>query len=325
MMIHEQLGIYKIKLILPFRLNHVNCYAVKGSDGWWLVDAGLGSEATTLAWQKFFKDHEIEQTDIKGIYVTHFHPDHYGCSGWLQDYSGAPVYIGEIDANRINHYRENEDFVSRDLGNLFRNNGMPEDVLKEVMDSAEKLIHYMHPHSKLTILKADQVVKLGDYEYKVILTPGHSDGHICFYNVNYGVIFSGDHLLPKISPNISLLPQPGADPNPLGNFLCSLNSIRRLTCKLVLPAHGKPFSNIEDRISKLEFHHKERLEVIKDFAGSGANAYQVCRQVFDQNISAHELRFAMGETLAHLSYSTYKGELEVVSTDGINRYSKKES
>jgi len=322
-MVHEQLGIYKVKLHLPFRLNHVNCYAVKGNKGWWLVDAGLGDLSTILAWKQFFLEHEILPTDIKGIYLTHFHPDHYGCSGWLQNYSGAKVYIGEIDAKRLNHYSKNEESSSKELGIFYENNGMPQELVNAVMDSDVKLIHFMQPRARLTTLKDNEMVKLGDYEYQVILTPGHSDGHICFYNMEYGVIFAGDHLLHEISPNISLMPQPGADPNPLRSFLISLNYIRHFNCKLALPAHGMPFSDIKERISKLEAHHKERLEVIKNCAGNGANAYQVCSQVFRQDISIHELRFAMGETLAHLSYSTYKGELEVVSKDGIDIYSKK--
>jgi glyoxylase-like metal-dependent hydrolase (beta-lactamase superfamily II) len=271
-MIYEQLGIYKVKLPLPFRLNHVNCHAVKGTDGWWLVDAGLSREATIEGWLQFFEEHAIKPVDIKGIYITHFHPDHYGCSGWLQNYSGAPVYIGEIDADRINRYWKNEVYILGALGNLFRDNGMPEEVLKQVVDSVANLIPYTFPHPELTTLQAGQVVNIGDFEYEVILTPGHTDGHICFYNRDHGVLLAGDHLLPEISSNISLWPQPGVDLNPLDNFLRALNGIRSLNCKLALPAHGKPFSNIEERISQLETHHLARLELIKDCAGSGATA-----------------------------------------------------
>jgi glyoxylase-like metal-dependent hydrolase (beta-lactamase superfamily II) len=322
MMIYEQLGIYKVKLPLPFRLNHVNCHAIKGTDGWWLIDAGLSREATIEGWLQFFAEHAIKPADIKGIYITHFHPDHYGCSGWLQNYSGAPVYIGEIDADRVDRYWKNEDYILGALGNLFRVNGMPEDVLKQVVDSVANLILYTSPHAKLTTLQAGQVVKLGDFEYEVILTPGHTDGHICFYNKDYGVLLAGDHLLPEISSNISLWPQPDANINPLNNFLLALNSIRNLNCKLALPAHGKPFSNIEERISQLEAHHQTRLELIKDCILGGATAYQVCQQVFRQDLSVHELRFAMAETLAHLVYSTFKGELDVVATDGIYMYKR---
>ena len=320
MMIYEPLGIYKVKLPLPFRLNHVNCHAVKGTLGWWLVDAGLSREASIKGWLQFFEEHAIKPSDIKGIYLTHFHPDHYGCSGWLQNYSGAPVFIGEIDAERINRYWKGKSAILDALDTLFRDNGMPNDVVKETIGSVDNLIRYTTPHAELTTLQAGQVVTIGDFEYQVILTPGHTDGHVCYYNVDHGVLLSGDHLLPEISSNISLWPQTGADPNPLDNFLRALDSIRGLNCKLVLPAHGKPFSTIEERISQLEAHHKARLQEIKGCTGRGATAYQVCNQVFRQDLSFHELRFAMAETLAQLVYLTYKGELEMVSEGGVESF-----
>ena len=321
-MIYEPLGIYKVKLPLPFRLNHVNCHAVKGSLGWWIIDAGLSREATIEGWMQFFEEHGIKPSDIKGIYLTHFHPDHYGCSGWLQNYSGAPVYIGEIDAERINSYWKGKNSLLDALDTLFRTNGMPEEIVKETIGSVDNIIRYTSPHAELITLEAGQVVMIGDFEYEVILTPGHTDGHICFYNVEHGVLLSGDHLLPDISSNVSLWPQTGADPNPLDNFLKAIDSIRNLNCKLALPAHGKPFTTIEERISQLEVHHKARLQEMKECTGSGATAYQVCKQVFRQDLSFHELRFAMAETLAHLVYLTYKEELKVVTKDGIDSYSQ---
>jgi glyoxylase-like metal-dependent hydrolase (beta-lactamase superfamily II) len=72
MLVHEQLGIYKVKLPLLHRVRHVNCYAVKGKDGWSLVDAGLSNEATYQVWLQFFKDHNIKPSDINGIYLTHY-------------------------------------------------------------------------------------------------------------------------------------------------------------------------------------------------------------------------------------------------------------
>ena len=321
-MIYEPLGIYKIKLPLPFRLNHVNCHAVKGTKGWWLIDAGLNREATIEGWRQFFEEHAIRPYDIKGIYITHFHPDHYGCSGWLQEYSGAPVYIGEIDADRVNRYWKSKNNILRALDIMYRDNGMPDEIVRETIGSVNNLIRYTSPHPKLTTLKAGQVVIIGDFEYQVILTPGHTDGHICFYNIDQGVLLSGDHLLPEISSNISLWPQTGADPNPLDNFLKAIDSIRSLNCQLALPAHGKPFSTIEERISQLEAHHQARLQEMKECVGSGATAYQACKQVFRQDLSYHELRFAMAETLAHLVYLTYQGELKVTTKDGIDTYSR---
>ncbi|AET69984.1 Zn-dependent hydrolase, glyoxylase [Desulfosporosinus orientis DSM 765] len=319
-MIYQPLGIYKVTFPLPFRLNHVNCYAVKGTPGWWLIDAGLQREATIAGWKQFFEEQAIKPSDIKGIYLTHFHPDHYGCSGWLQKYTGAPVYIGEIDAERVRHYWKSDHYILDDLNTLFKENGMPEDILNETISSVNNLIRYTAPHAELTTLKPGQMVMIGDFKYQVILTPGHTDGHICFYNLEEGVLLSGDHLLPEISSNISLWPQTGADPDPLANFLRAIDGIRSLSCKLVLPAHGNPFSAVEERICQLEAHHKARLQEIKNYAGSGSTAYQVCKQVFRQDLSFHELRFAMAETLAHLVYLIYKGELEKFSIEGIDYF-----
>ncbi|HWQ70940.1 MAG TPA: MBL fold metallo-hydrolase [Desulfitobacteriaceae bacterium] len=323
MLLHDQLGIQQVRISLPFRLNHVNCHAIKGSAGWDLIDTGLSKESTYEEWLQFFTEQSIKPADIKGIYVTHFHPDHYGCSGWLQKYSGAPVYIGAIDDRIVTRYWKNGDYILRAMTGLFEDNGMPEEVIRKAVSSLGNMIPYTQPPAAMTPLQAGQTVILGDYEYRVLVTPGHSDGHICFYNQEEKVLISGDHLLPEITSCISRWPQPGMELNPLDNFLRSIDSIRSFNCKLALPAHGKPFTNIEERIRQLENHHKERLALIKNSTAGGANAYQVCRQVFSQDLSDHEIRFAFTETLAHLVYLVYRGELRVVTTDGIDIYSQR--
>jgi glyoxylase-like metal-dependent hydrolase (beta-lactamase superfamily II) len=320
MLMHEYLGIYQVRLPLPFRLNHVNCYAFRGKDGWSLVDSGLSNEATYEGWRQFFQKHSLKPSDIKGIYITHFHPDHYGCSGWLQKLTTAPVFIGAIDANRVSRYWKNGDYILGTMGSLFRTNGMPADVVREAIASLGRMIPYTQPPAKLTALQAGETVILGDHEYQVILTPGHSDGHICFHNAKRSLLISGDHLLPEITSNVSRWPQPDADPDPLDNFLYSINSIRRFPCELALPAHGKPFQNVEERIRQLEIHHKERLELIWYHTGSGSTAYQVCQRVFSQDLSFHEIRFALTETLAHLVYLFYRGKLKLDSSGGVDIY-----
>ncbi|MFZ3102216.1 MAG: MBL fold metallo-hydrolase [Desulfitobacteriaceae bacterium] len=236
----------------------------------------------------------------------------------------APVYIGAIDAYRINHYWKKGMYFLENTHDILKQNGMPEDELEQIMEAAIVNSQFSFPHAELTILQAGQIVRLGDHDYQVILTAGHTDGHICFYNEEYSMLLSGDHLLQKITSNISQSSQPDADPNPLDNYLRALNNIRGLNCKLVLPAHGKPFSNFEERISQLESHHQKRLALIKNCVGSGATAYNVCRLVFTKELNYQGLRLAMSETLAHLVYLLFRGDLKVVSTDGIKSYHLKE-
>ncbi|MGB9847271.1 MAG: MBL fold metallo-hydrolase, partial [Desulfotomaculales bacterium] len=174
------------------------------------------------------------------------------------------------------------------------------------------------PHPRLTPLAAGETVHLGALRCRVLLTPGHSDGHVCFYDEENGFLFSGDHLLPRISSNISLWPR--SHPDPLANFLASLAETSRLPAKMVLPAHGEYFAGVPGRVAELQAHHRERLELIRRIASRGANAYQVCREVFGDGLSLHEVRFALTETLAHLVYLEKRGFLKKERVDGVFFY-----
>jgi glyoxylase-like metal-dependent hydrolase (beta-lactamase superfamily II) len=319
MMDVAELGIYKVKLPLPFKLDHVNCYAVKGRRGWSIVDTGLNYEPARRAWLDFMAGRGIKPGDIAGIYVTHYHPDHYGAAGWLQQISGAPVYMSSIEVSLAEKIwrRSNED--REIIAGMLLENGMPQDLVVRILTGMDEMIPRVNPHPRVTFLSDGEEVPLGDHHYRVVLTPGHSDGHACFYHEKNGLLLSGDHLLPKISSNISLWPH--SHPNPLDNFLTSLRENHRLNVSLVLPAHGDCFSNVQQRVSELQEHHRERLELMKRIASRGATVYQVCREVFGDRLSLHEIRFAMTETLAHLVYLEKRGELRVSKVDGRYIYS----
>ena len=317
MVLNEQLSIYRVRHPLPFRLSHVNCYAIKGSDGWSLIDTGLNTEACIKAWQQFMTEQHIGETDIKGIYLTHAHIDHFGAAGWLQQLTGAPVYISAADAEAVTNVHE--EALIDGMADLFKRNGMTPELSHRASNETEKLYAMNKPFPALSIIEPGCSIQLGDYFYTVISTPGHSDGHLCFFNEQYGVLFSGDHLLAHISPNISLWKD--CESNPLKDYLQSLKSNRSLPCKTVLPAHGAPFENMEQRIAELEAHHIERLEMMKESAAGGATAFEVCRQVFNLDLTDHEMRFALTETLAHLMFLVDKGELKLRQNNGINLFS----
>lgn len=310
----EKYGIFKVTLPLPFRLNHVNCYAIKGRNGWDLIDAGLNDEPTRLAWSRFMESNKIKGKKIRGIYLTHYHPDHFGASAWLQEISGAPVFISRTDAMAAKTYWLDGERTLPEVRDMFMENGMPGGMAGEMLDYMVGQLAHVRPHPLLRYLVDGSWVRLGDYFYRVILTPGHTDGHACFYNAEAGILFSGDYLLPKITSNISLWPR--LQPNPLKNFLTSLESSGWLKECMVLPAHGDSFTKAGERVAQLADHHRERLKLIKSVASGGATAFEVCKQVFSQNLSLHEIRFAMSETLAHLVYLSDRGELRTFRKGG---------
>ena len=310
-------GVYQVKLPLPFSLNHVNCYAFPGDTGWVLLDTGLNDGPTRQTWTRFMAEHGIQPADITGIYLTHYHPDHYGAAGWLQEMSGALVYMSDAEISLAKKIWRDE--TAALLVEMLSENGVPAEIGSQIMAGVAEMRTRIKPHPRLTPLSAGEAVHLGALRCRVMLTPGHSDGHICFYDEENGLLFSGDHLLPRISSNISLWPQ--SHPDPLDNFLTSLAETCRLQASLVLPAHGEYFAGVPQRVAELQSHHRERLELIRQIASRRATAYQVCREVFGDGLSLPEVRFALTETLAHLVYLEKRGQLEVEKINGVYFYS----
>ncbi|GAW91849.1 MBL fold metallo-hydrolase [Calderihabitans maritimus] len=314
----EDWGIHKVTLPLPFELDHINCYALKGNAGWSIVDCGVNIVASKNHWLDFMRTNNIRPEDIKAIYVTHYHPDHYGAAGWLQKISGAPIYMSSPEARAVEIFQKEKSRFIEALNILYQTNGMPTILLDTFCKSLNEMGSLVEPVAKISIINSNEKVKIGNLYFQIINTPGHADGHLCFYNEQFGILISGDQLLPEISPNISLWP--GRDPNPLGSFLQSLQQLRQLPIKLVLPAHGQPFRDPVKRIDQIEGHHRERLKQMRQIAAQGATAYEIVRETFNTDLSPLEMRLAMGEVLAHLAYLVHKGELKVKNEKGVNVY-----
>ncbi len=313
-------NIFKIELPLPFKLDHVNCYLLRGISGWAIIDTGINYPSSTDAWQNEFKKMGLEYSDIEAIYVTHYHPDHYGASGWLQELTGAPVFMHRTESVFVEQMWKKGRVNIPVIGELFKENGMPPNLVSEVLDNIASVFNYIQPYPSLSLLSGGEKVDMGGRIFEVMHTPGHSDGHICFYCQGEDLLISGDHLLPKMSSNIGLWPT--SHPNPLELFLSSIESIGRLPVKWALPAHGSVITDCPGRVAELLEHHQNRLTRIADLAGSGSTAYQICIKIVGTDLTFHDIRFALTETLAHLAYLESKAEVYSRQENGIVIYRK---
>src|SRR5699024_7146153 len=135
---------------------------------------------------------------------------------------------------------------------------VPAALARQVFDTLRAFVEGVMPRLRVDHLFSEgECVHFGKYTYEIIFTPGHSDGLICLYNKDQGVLFSTDHILPKITPNISYWFH--GDPNPLQTYLQSLEKVKRLDAHYVIPSHGKPFYGANERIEEIVDHHEERL------------------------------------------------------------------
>ncbi|MFZ5647510.1 MAG: MBL fold metallo-hydrolase [Bacillota bacterium] len=316
-------GIYRVELPLPFKLDHVNSYLFQGKNGWIVIDTGLNYPQSTGVWERALRDMGLKYGDIEGIYITHYHPDHYGASGWLQGLSGAPVFMHRTESYFVDQMWKKGRVNIPVVGELFKENGMPPNLITEILDDMTSIWNLIQPYPSLSLLNGGETVEMGGRKFEVIHTPGHSDGHVCFFSADEGLLISGDHLLPKISSNIGLWP--ASHPNPLDLFLTSLERMCSLPVKLVLPAHGPVITDCAGRVVELLEHHRQRLDQIAELAGTGSSAYQICVKLFGPSLSLHEIRFALTETLAHLAYLEGKSEVYSRLEGGVVIYRKSQS
>src|SRR6266511_2506708 len=197
-------------------------------------------------------------TDVRGVLVTHLHPDHYGLAGRVREVSGAWVALHPADAALVNdRYDQVDDLLDR-IAAWLRDAGAPDSELVAMRDAS------MAVRSVVVVTPPDVLLSDGDrpdvpgWQLLAVHTPGHTPGHLCFYEERTGLLLSGDHVLPRITANVSLHPQSGSDP--LGEYLASLERLRKYADSLVLPAHEWRFEGLGERIDTIIAHHEERLE-----------------------------------------------------------------
>ena len=296
---------------MPFELKHVNVYLVRDGDAFTLIDTGLLTEESRRALYAALGELGVRLEQIRRILITHIHPDHFGLAGELRERSGGELVIHRLEVSLMEpRYARAEDLV-QDVARWLDRNGVPEteaEFLKSASMGAREWVSMVEPD---TLLEGAERLSIGESHLLVIWTPGHSPGHCCFHLPQRRLLFSGDHLLPKISPNIGLHPQSSADP--LSDYLASLRKVATLEIDRVLPAHGDPFADARTRIDEITRHHGERKDALVRLArGEPRSGWELATGLFPgiTERNAFQQRLALQETLAHCQALAGEGRLQ---------------
>lgn len=318
-------SIWKITLPIPFPLRNVNVHALIGNNGWALVDTGIGMPDSRAAFEAGLQSAGLSIDTLRAIVLTHHHPDHVGLSGELQEKSGAPVYMHSIDeaSTQVIWSGTMPEKFGR-VSHFLTQHGLPPTELwfSQVKPEVMHNIIRVPPHDAFTLVEDGQYLDLLGERYRVIWTPGHSDGHICLFRERDGVFLAADHVLPRITPNIGLYSQYDRE-NPLGDYLHSLEKVALLPVSVVLPGHGEPFLDLAGRTKEITEHHEQReMQILTLLQGRPQHAYQIAQQLFGQRLKSNEAeRMAVAETLSHLEYLRIVGQVEQHhTTDGLILY-----
>jgi len=303
------LGIRRVTLPLPMRPGHVHAYLVPGSDGWTLVDTGLGLPDAAERWAA-----ELEGIELTRVVVTHFHPDHVGAVADVSQLTGATVHQGELDYEQCELVWANPAWPQR-ISDWFLRHGVPR-VL------AEELLHTGDAYRPFVRYQPDpELVRSGDRidGWELVAAPGHADGQLCL--LRDGILLSADHLLDPISPTVGLWPASRHDP--LGDFLESLRRTIELAPTLALPGHGEPIEDPVGRAHALIEHHRLRLAQTESALGpEPRTAYDVSLPLFGNELKPAARRFAVAETLSHLERLVREERAERHEADGVVSYTE---
>ena len=302
-------------------LKNLNSYLIVGERSL-LIDTGFRWESCRAAMERQLAEIGVDR-DRMDIFLTHLHSDHTGLAPTLIR-PGCRIYIGRIDGPGVEDAMD--DAAWQALYTAYVQDGFTWEEIDHLWDKNPAQGAAPEVWDQYQDLEDGDVLSYGGHDLRCVLTPGHTPGHMCLYEAESKWLFSGDHVLFHISPNICRW---SSMPDALGSYLESLQKVRDLPVELLLPAHRQETGDLTARVDELTAHHLRRIE----------NAWQTVRE--EPGLTAYEIAgrmrwkirsrswedfpltqkfFAVGEALAHLDYLEVRGRIAHREKQGKNRY-----
>ncbi|MFD4582954.1 MBL fold metallo-hydrolase [Streptomyces sp. NPDC058434] len=325
-------GVWSLKVPIPDNpLGHTLVHVLDTGRGPVLVDTGWDDPASWTELSDGLAELGLAPADVHGVLVTHHHPDHHGLSGRVREASGAWIAMHAADIAVVRRTREARpgawlDYLAGKLAAV----GAPEEHLAPLLAARESGRSRTLPGLRAALpdreIAPGELLDLAGRRLRAVWTPGHTPGHVCLHleedhpaNLpGRGRLFSGDHLLPGISPHIGLYEDPDDSTvtDPLGDYLDSLERVGRLGAAEVLPAHQHPFTDAPARVRELLAHHEERLTGLLSLLAAPLTPWRLAERM-EWNRPWDEIPYgsrtiAVSEAEAHLRRLVKLGRVEAV-------------
>jgi glyoxylase-like metal-dependent hydrolase (beta-lactamase superfamily II) len=301
------------ELPMPATLGAVNTYLVKGPRGLGLIDTGMDDVNSVRELFGLLKEEGMEPGSIEQVICTHHHPDHCGIGKTLQGF-GARVLMSEPDAGSLALFLSNPE-IDRQRATFFGRHDVPDefcDRMTPMFPFFRKLQESFVPDG---FLGDGQIVDIGGVELEVMLTPGHTRGHICLIQRDAGLIFTGDHIISGDATHVSMREEVhGTDP--LGKFVRSLEGVRDLGPMVGLGGHGEPMPDIPRRADQLVRHHRARIDrVAKTLSDEPRKAFDLSEEALGSRKKVFARWLSMSQTLSYLEHLVARDEAVEVTMD----------
>lgn len=331
-------GVRSVEVPIPDNpLGHTLVYVVDTDRGPVLIDTGWDDPASWDALVTGLTACGTSVDDVYGVVVTHHHPDHHGLVGRVREASGAWVALHAADAAIVRRTRDTrpESWFAY-MADKLTAAGAPEEHVAPLRAARRRVPAGLSPALPDREIAPGELLDLPGRRLRAIWTPGHTPGHVCLHLEEehpgrhpgqhpgqlpggHGRLFSGDHLLPEITPHIGLYEDPddATVADPLGDYLASLERVGRLRPAEVLPAHQHPFADAPSRVRELLVHHEERLTGLLALLTVPLTAWQLAERMEWnrpwERIPYGSRNIAVSEAEAHLRRLVKLGRVETVA------------
>jgi glyoxylase-like metal-dependent hydrolase (beta-lactamase superfamily II) len=320
-------GVHRIPLELPNDgLKAVNVYAIADGDGLTLIDSGWSLERSRQQLDAGLGQIGHDLSSISRFLVTHAHIDHYTQAVVIRRLLGSQVLVGAAESASLRQVRDQRPGSMMDLDRRLLVAGADPDVVAALVKLRLKENIPGQWEDPDAWLHDGTEIRVGDRTLRVVRTPGHTTGHVVFHDAASRLLFSGDHVLPHITPSIGF--EPAATRSPLSDYLSSLTIVEALGEATLLPAHGPVTDSSLRRVAELQDHHRRRLELTEAAVRSGASTgWQVAEALrwtsrgrgFEELDRFNQL-LAVNETLAHLRTLAEQSRAVLAIFDGVEHF-----
>jgi glyoxylase-like metal-dependent hydrolase (beta-lactamase superfamily II) len=313
-------GVWSVPVpVIGNPVRYVLSYVLEHDAGVVLVDPGWNDAVSWQALVDGLAACGVPLDAVTAVLITHSHPDHHGLSGAVREKSGAWIGMHEREDALLGAHQSSA--RSPAASAYLRWCGVPAEHVAQVAGSSWARGLAAMPRADRLLASGD-LIDVAGLRLRAVWTPGHSPGHLCFYDETRELLLTGDHVLPRITPNISAFDLSAE--SPLRQYLDSLADLAELRPREVLPAHEYRFAGLDSRLDALRAHHAERLGeavAILRAQDGGQSAWRVAEQVSWAHgwaeLAPLQRQIALGEVVAHLRHLQSLGAADWAAADGV--------
>jgi glyoxylase-like metal-dependent hydrolase (beta-lactamase superfamily II) len=306
-------GLWRLRLPLPWPgVPHGNAWALAAGDGLVLVDTGVHSEDSMAQLERAMAMVGLSIDQVRLLIITHAHIDHWGQAKTIVERAGCDMWVHPAAERALHHLTDREADLRLRL-EVGHQSGVPQQALDEYAAAvAGREPPFAGPVKAARDLVDGVIVDTDLGPWTTYETPGHEPSHVCLYQPEHRLLISGDHLLGRIV----LWFEHGDSPDPIAEYLHSLDIVAGLRARLALSGHGKPFLDVPGHIESTRRLVSENIDrATAAVTSDPRTAMTIALDMFREQRGARHPAWLLSQTLCYLRHLEQAGHAQR-ETDG---------